>query len=353
MRDSLQFNPTQESNDCVNFLDLTIIRRISNLEINFYRKPTTADTTIHFLSIHPNEHKLAAYRYYFERMLNLPLNAECQKREWLIILHIAQRNWFPTTILQKLRCQIKQKTKHTAPHTNMNKNKKWATFTFISPRTCKITNLFRKTNVKIGFRCRNTIGNLIKRPKDHDIPPHNKWGIYQLTCNTCNLSYVGQTSRNLKIRFQEHIRYIRSNNLHSAFAQHILQNQHEYGQMNSIMTLLKPLSSPSMLIPYEQYSIQTLHQEGKLIPQQYPGEPNLLFQTAINPQPPHTTWKDQLCYSLQPGHYSNLTAPNLQPTANQGIYSFKFTILINTNNTSNYQSTNETLHTREHYDHHA
>ena len=24
-----------------------------------------------------------------------------------------------------------------------------------------------------------------------------------------------------------------------------------------------------------------------------------------------------LCYSLQPGHYSNLTAPNLQPTANQ------------------------------------
>jgi len=23
------------------------------------------------------------------------------------------------------------------------------------------------------------------------------------------------------------------------------------------------------------------------------------------------------CFSLQPGHYSNLTAPNLQPTANQ------------------------------------
>ena len=24
-----------------------------------------------------------------------------------------------------------------------------------------------------------------------------------------------------------------------------------------------------------------------------------------------------LCFSLQPGHYSNLTAPNLQPTVNQ------------------------------------
>ena len=59
--------------------------------------------------------------------------------------------------------------------------------------------------------------------------------------------------------------------------------------MISIMTSLKPLSSPSILIPYEQYYIQTLHQEGKLIPKQYPGEPNPLFQTAINHQPPHTT----------------------------------------------------------------
>jgi len=63
---------------------------------------------------------------------------------------------------------------------------------------------------------------------------------------------------------------------------------------------------------------------------------------AINLQPPHTTWKDQLCFSLQPGHYSSLTAPNLQPTANQDMYNFRFTILINTNNTSNYHSTNET-----------
>ena len=102
-----------------------------------------------------------------------------------------------------------------------------------------------------------------------------------------------------------------------AFVQHTLQNQHEYGQMNCIITLLKPPSSPSMLIPYEQYYIQTLHQEGKLILEQYPGKLNPLFQTAINHQPPHTTWKNQSCFSLQPGHYSSLTAPNFQHTANQ------------------------------------
>ena len=56
--------------------------------------------------------------------------------------------------------------------------------------------------------------------------------------------------------------------------------------------LLKPLNNPSLLLPYEQYYIQSLHQAGRLIPEQSPGETNPLFQTAINPQPPHPTWAE-------------------------------------------------------------
>jgi len=39
------------------------------------------------------------------------------------------------------------------------------------------------------------------------------------------------------------------------------------------MTLLKPLNNPSLLISYEQYYIQTLYREGKLIPEQSPAYP--------------------------------------------------------------------------------
>ena len=109
-----------------------------------------------------------------------------------------------------------------------------------------------------------------------------KWGIYQLTCNTCNLSFVGQTSCSLNIWFQEHIRYIRYNNPLSAYTLHILQNQHEYSQMNSTMTLLKPLNNPNLLLPYEQYHIQALHHNRKLIPEQSLGDTNPLFQAVIN-----------------------------------------------------------------------
>jgi hypothetical protein len=82
---------------------------------------------------------------------------------------------------------------------------------------------------------------------------------------------VGQTSRNLKQRYQEeHIRYIRNNDPQSAFAQHILNNQHEYGTIKEIMKLLIPTNHISVLIPYELFFIQTHDQHGQLISEQNP-----------------------------------------------------------------------------------
>ena len=63
--------------------------------------------------------------------------------------------------------------------------------------------------------------------------------------------------------------------------------------MNSIMTFLEPLNNPNLLIPYEQYNIQTLYLEDKLIPQQCPEETNPLLKMVINPQPPHKTRIEQ------------------------------------------------------------
>jgi hypothetical protein len=83
--------------------------------------------------------------------------------------------------------------------------------------------------------------------------------------------------------FQEHMRYIRNNNPQSACGEHILQNQHEYGTMDNTMKLLKLLKNNTVLIPYEQLFIQSLHQEGKLIAEQHASEPNLLFQLVIDP----------------------------------------------------------------------
>ena len=49
------------------------------------------------------------------------------------------------------------------------------------------------------------------------------------------------------------------------------------------MTILKPLKDMTMLALCEQYFIQTLHQEGQLIPEQSLGEKKPLLQLAIDP----------------------------------------------------------------------
>ena len=195
MHSNIQTSPTLEADNRISFLDILIIRKPQQIEIDIFRKPTTTDTTIKYLSNHPMEQKLAAYRYYIERMLRLPLSHSRQLREWQTIRHMATSNNFPITLQHKLNRQIQHKITKPPTTKNTKDNTKWATFTFSSPYIRKITNLFRHTNIKIGYKSSNTVAQLTKPASDRNIPPHNKSGIYCLTCKTCNLSYVGQTSR--------------------------------------------------------------------------------------------------------------------------------------------------------------
>jgi hypothetical protein len=115
---SIQLNPTHESDNNINFLNLTITRETNHLSINIYYKPTTTDTTIQFLSNHPPEHKLAAYRFYIRRMLTLPLNQKQRNNEWLHIQHVTQNNGIPLNLLLRLRRKIQHKTLHNTNFPN-------------------------------------------------------------------------------------------------------------------------------------------------------------------------------------------------------------------------------------------
>jgi hypothetical protein len=129
---SLQFNPTPENAGQIYFLELTITRKTTNLEIDIFRKPTTTNTTINYLSSHPLEQKLAAYRYYIERMFRFPLNKEHQLKKWTTILEIARSNNFPDNIIFRLRQQIEQQISRTTITTEPKTNTKWTTFTYIT-----------------------------------------------------------------------------------------------------------------------------------------------------------------------------------------------------------------------------
>jgi len=77
---NLLFTPSHEHKNSISFLDLPLIRQRDKIVIDIYRKPTTTETIINYISNQPNEHKMAAYRYVTNRM-TLPLTTDRKETE--------------------------------------------------------------------------------------------------------------------------------------------------------------------------------------------------------------------------------------------------------------------------------
>ena len=88
----LEFKMTVEDNNRIDYLDLTIIRKTNQLEIDVFRKPSTSSTIIHAYSNHPQEHKTAAYRYNLRRLRTLPISHDNIEKELRVITQMAQEN---------------------------------------------------------------------------------------------------------------------------------------------------------------------------------------------------------------------------------------------------------------------
>ncbi len=155
------------------------------------------------------EHKTAAFSYYISRMHSLPLTPN---EKQITIQTIAKNNGFHTTFIKRLNQQIQRNQNNKDPTNNAQLTKKIrATFAYYSPLVRKITNMLKHTHIQIAFKTTNTIQQLTQNTSHHKSTEQEKSGIYKLKCNTCKLSYTGQTTRSLQQRYKEHIRYMKHN----------------------------------------------------------------------------------------------------------------------------------------------
>jgi hypothetical protein len=112
---NFKFKMTTEVNNTINYLDILICRNNSNTTVEIYRKPTETGTVIHFKSNHPYEHKIAAFQYYINRVITMPITEKSKQKEWKTIIAIAKNDNVPIEILMNLKTRIaikKIKTKH-------------------------------------------------------------------------------------------------------------------------------------------------------------------------------------------------------------------------------------------------
>ena len=241
---NMKFTIEKETNNKINFLDLSIERTSNNLQLGIYRKSTSTDHIIHYDSCHPFEHKKAALNFLFNRLNQYPLSQNNKNIEENIIKTILYNNNYPQHTLQSPKPFIN----------NITQKNKWVTFTYFGHEIRCITKLFKNTDVGISFKTKNNIRHLLKI-NDNKKDIYNLSGVYKLQCADCPLSYIGQTGRTFNIRYKEHIRDIKNNGLSSKFAQHIIDTLHDYGTINNTLEVLYIGKKGRLLDTYERYYI--------------------------------------------------------------------------------------------------
>jgi len=158
--------------------------------------------------------------------------------------------------------------------------RKLTTFTYHSPSIYKVTNLFKRTNLKIAYRSTNTIYQQLYNKTNNPNPS----GIYQLKCNTRNRASVGQSGRPITTILREYLRDIRKSNPTSAYAMLILYNKHELGPAEETLKLLKPCTKNIRMNCWESLFIHIHHKHNVLIGQQQAIDANPLFELASIPR---------------------------------------------------------------------
>ena len=135
--------------------------------------------------------------------------------------------------------------------------------------------------MNVSYTTRNTIGRLLsQRPT----PKQNKFdcnGLYQLTCPDCMMKYVGQTGGLFRTRFSDHFRDFKYANHKSRFAQHLLENGHSIGPIDSIMEILHPTNKGREMDTLEKFYIYKITCDNIQINDKNTSKTNVIFDTVI------------------------------------------------------------------------
>lgn len=228
---TIKFTVELECDGKLPFLDLLLTRIDNHIDIDIYRKPTTTKRFITSDSHTPLSHQMATFHSMVYRMCRLPLSAANFMREKNTIKEIACINGYRSDIVDNLTIKHSRNLKKNNLSTmfvknNIEKVYRRYTFNFIPNISEKLKPIFYKNNIEMVFNNDNKLHRKLGTPKDK-IDNMNKSGIYKIECGGCSDLYIGQTRRNIRTRYKEHISHIKYNRENkSAVAFHTLNNNH-------------------------------------------------------------------------------------------------------------------------------
>jgi len=143
---------------------------------------------------------------------------------------------------------------HTLRQENCPHTQKWASFTYVGKETTYITNIFKKTDLKITLRTRNTIQKRLMQ-KQMTSDNYTRSGAHKLTCPDGDKAYIGQTTRSFSERYNEHKHAFKTNSHSSNYAKHILEELHTFGPIDQTMQVVHYREKGTHLNEIERFFI--------------------------------------------------------------------------------------------------
>ena len=255
IHEKIKFTVEIEHSKNIKFLDLDISHNEKGLTFDIYRKPTQTDVIIPSDSHHYHAHKLAAFNACVHRLSTTPMSDQAKEKEIQVIKQIAIGNNFNTTTIDKVIYKHNKKNllsniSKLQPVTNQDKAMTYKALTYPGKLAYQIKNIFKKYNITTTFRTNNTTKHMLFNAKDKiDLLEDN--GVYKLSCNSCNATYIGETGRKLKDRITEHVA---TRDRDSHFGQHLRFNNHAF-DINKNTELLHSQTKGFKLNLLEHYEI--------------------------------------------------------------------------------------------------
>ena len=276
----MKFSLELEADNRLNYLDLTLIKNPNGLSFDIYRKPTATDTIIPMDSCHPREQKMAAVRYFVNRINTYGLSNNSKQAEIDTIKHILHNNLYEVSILDKM-IRKEEKRNTNQQQTPEHPKQKWARFTYVGSETRLITKLFRYTQVKVAYTTNNNLNKLLRNNVTNEADKYTRSGIYQLNCPTCSNKYIGQTGMSFQIRYREHKHDYKYMCHKSRFAQHLLEECHSFDTMENTMEVIQFARKGRMMDALEKFHIYDITRKDIQINDRLKIQRNPIFDAVL------------------------------------------------------------------------
>ena len=169
--------------------------------LDIYRKPTHTDHYLNFDSHHPVHQKLGIVRTLFYRCNNIitePTKKDIEKDKIKQALRICK---YPEWALRDgtTSGQKTQDKKQYNPK-EPQQPRQLVVLPYVAGLSEKLCRVYKKHNVTLCSKPGRTLRQALVSPKD-PVEPLDKCGVvYNIKCETCQESYIGETGRTLSTR---------------------------------------------------------------------------------------------------------------------------------------------------------